>query len=301
MARNPVLALVSVLALTATAAAPQQIQRLTIHRVEVDEAAGQMTISGVEFGIEEPFVTLEGLPVVVVSHSPTEIVATIPAAMTPGTYLLNVTLNGGSRPQGVFNVAVGTEGPQGPQGVPGPQGPQGGVGPQGLPGPPGTRGARRTDWSDGSDRTSGTNWSAGGDRADRTRRAGRAAGGTGRTRHPGQPGAPGPTGATGATGPAGPQGPIGPPGAGVNTRKVALLQWGEAIQGGDFPVGVESAGAVAFDGTHIWVANQRQQQRDQAAGQRWGEPGDVPGRHQAHAGLPSTGPTSGWRTTATTT
>ncbi len=182
MRRNRVLPLLAVLALTAGVAAPQQIQRLTIHRVEVDEAVGQMTISGVEFGIDEPFVTLEGIPMVVVSHSPTEILITIPPAMTPGTYLLNVTLNGGSRPQGVFNVAVGTEGPQGPQGVPGPQGPQGGVGPQGLPGPQGPAGPIGPTGATGA---------------------------TGPAGPAGPQGATGAPGATGATGPAGPAGPTG--------------------------------------------------------------------------------------------
>ena len=100
---------------------------LSIHRVEVDEAAGQMRISGDEFGNDEPSVTLEGIPMVVVSHSPTEIVITLPPGTTPGTYLLNVWRLDGNREQGVFNVTVGAEGPQGAQGVPGPQGPQGGT------------------------------------------------------------------------------------------------------------------------------------------------------------------------------
>ena len=85
---------------------------LSIHRVEVDEAAGQMRISGDEFGNDEPSVTLEGIPMVVVSHSPTEIVITLPPGTTPGTYLLNVWRLDGNREQGVFNVTVGAEGPQ---------------------------------------------------------------------------------------------------------------------------------------------------------------------------------------------
>ena len=183
--------------------APASDDPLVINRVEVDEALGQMRISGGEFGNDEPGVTLEGIPMVVVSHSPTELVITMPPGTTPGTYLLNVSQGKGNRGQSVFNVTVGAEGPQGEQGVPGPQGPQGGLGPQG---PQGTQGL---------------------------------------------PGPAGPNGPTGATGPAG---PAGPPGVGVNLRKVALLQWGEAIQGGDFLVGTQPY-AVAFDGANIWVAN----------------------------------------------
>jgi collagen triple helix repeat protein len=78
---------------------------------------------------------------------------------------------------------------------------------------------------------------------------------------PGTPGPPGPPGPQGPLGPAGPSGPQGPPGpegaegpAGVNRLKVALLQWGEVIHGGDFPVGSLARG-IAFDGASIWVIN----------------------------------------------
>ena len=114
--------LLAVLCLTPSMTAA--LDPLAIHRVEVEEAAGQMRISGVEFGNEEPIVTLEGIPMVVVSHSPTEIVITMPAGTTPGTYLLSVlqSLATTMRTQDEFNVTVGAEGPQGPQGVAGPSG-----------------------------------------------------------------------------------------------------------------------------------------------------------------------------------
>ena len=47
---------------------------------------------------------------------------------------------------------------------------------------------------------------------------------------------------------------MGPPGLGLNPLKVALLQWGESILGGDFAVGTNPY-AVAFDGANIWVVN----------------------------------------------
>ncbi|HOL72818.1 MAG TPA: hypothetical protein PLA43_18280 [Bryobacteraceae bacterium] len=61
-----------------------------------------------------------------------------------------------------------------------------------------------------------------------------------------------PAGPPGPAGPMGPQGPAGP--AGPNTMAIALLKWYEANQVASFAVGQGPRG-VAFDGTHIWVAN----------------------------------------------
>jgi DNA-binding beta-propeller fold protein YncE len=44
-----------------------------------------------------------------------------------------------------------------------------------------------------------------------------------------------------------------PPASTPGVRQLALLQWGEAIEGADFPE--HTATALAFDGDHIWVAN----------------------------------------------
>jgi hypothetical protein len=128
--------LMAVLAVAPSVAAAQG---LVIHRVEVNDPAAQMEIYGDGFGAAEPLVTLEGVPVVVVSHTATEIVIDLPAGTVPGTNLLNVAQAAptgpfGGRASGVFHVTVGAEGPQGIPGVPGPQGPEGAVGPQGLPG-----------------------------------------------------------------------------------------------------------------------------------------------------------------------
>ena len=129
------LALFAVLAF-ASVAAPAAADGFVINRVEVDDPAGQIDIFGTGFGADQPVVTLEGIPVVVVSHTATEIVVTMPAGTVPGTYLLTVSqvpsgpFGGGASSD--FYVTVGAEGPQGPQGVPGPAGP---TGPQGPPGP----------------------------------------------------------------------------------------------------------------------------------------------------------------------
>ena len=131
---------------------------------------------------------------------------------------------------------------------------------------------------------------------------------------------------------------VAPP---LNLQQVALLRWYAANQAGTaFAVGTAPVG-VAFDGANIWVANQHRQHRDQAAGERWGEPGDFrrgqlptwlglrwgqhlggephqqqrhqaagerrgqpgdfPRGHQPMCTWPSMGPTSGWRTPPATT
>ena len=75
---------------------------------------------------------------------------------------------------------------------------------------------------------------------------------------PGQPGPQGYPGPQGVQGPQGPQGATGPPGpagpAGITPLKVALLQWGPAIAGGEIAVG-SGPFSIAFDGAHIWVTN----------------------------------------------
>src|SRR5262245_9851169 len=126
--------------LTPAAATAQPI--LVVHRVEIDEPTGVVTISGVEFGAEEPLVALEGVLLVVTSHTDNQIVVTLPAATAPGSYLLTVARPGGGRPyRASFEVAVGAEGPPGPQGPQGPPGATGPPGPQGAPGPQGPPGS----------------------------------------------------------------------------------------------------------------------------------------------------------------
>jgi hypothetical protein len=137
--RRLLLSALTVVALASVAAAAPPSQ-LIINRVEVDEALDRMRISGVEFGTDEPSVSLEGIPMAVVGHGPTEIVIDVPAGTTPGTYMLKVSKGSSTGDQDVFNVTVGAEGPQGEQGVPGPQGPQGDLGPRGEPGATGPQG-----------------------------------------------------------------------------------------------------------------------------------------------------------------
>jgi len=134
-----------------------------------DESTNELGVIGTDFGSTAPIVTLSGFQLVVSAFSNTEIIAAIPPAIEPGTYILRIS-RGGKNPalSEAFYVALGATGAAGPQGPPGPQGPQGVQGTQGTQGPQGANGM---------------------------------------TGPAGPQGVPGPQGPQGITGPQGPQGP----------------------------------------------------------------------------------------------
>lgn len=133
---------------------------LVIHGVNLDAAPLRIMLGLTELAI--------------VTAGPDEILASLPASLAPGSYVLTLTrLSAGARVETrdveTFDVTIGAVGPPGP---PGPQGPEGPRGPEGLQGPPGAQGL------------------------------------------PGAPGPQGPPGPQGLPGASGPPGPQGPPGAG---------------------------------------------------------------------------------------
>jgi hypothetical protein len=114
----------------------------------------QLTISGSNFGTTQPLVSLDGLPLTVMSFTDTVVVVSLPASLAPGSYQLALTANNKANQPftAEFNATLGAVGPkgdkgdrgltgaQGIQGPQGPQGPQGSQGPQGLTGPQGPQG-----------------------------------------------------------------------------------------------------------------------------------------------------------------
>ncbi len=101
-----------------------------------------MTIHGLNFG-HQPRVSLALTELEVRSAGPEEILAALPAGLTPGTYLLAVARGPRRHQVGTIDVtlgAVGPAGPPGPEGMPGPEGPPGTPGLPGLPGLPGPKG-----------------------------------------------------------------------------------------------------------------------------------------------------------------
>jgi hypothetical protein len=160
-----------------------------IERADLD--GGQVFIHGTGFGKHLPQVRLGAADLDVASHSPTDIVATAPASLAAGDYLLSVHTAGHEGRTAWLVLTVGTGGPAGPQGATGATGATGPAGPQGLPGPAGAAGATGPAGAQGLPGPAG------------------AAGATGPTGAPGSPGATGATGPAGATGATGPQGPAG--------------------------------------------------------------------------------------------
>ncbi len=163
----------------------------------------QLTIMGSNFGTVAPAVTLNNLPVSVMSYTNTLVVVTLPASIesAPGTYTLTLTNNSDSPNDilrtGIFLVAIGAIGPNGPAGPVGPQGIAGPTGPAGATGLTGPTGAAGPQGPSGATGAAGVTGPAG------------AIGPMGPA---GPQGLTGATGAAGVTGPAGAIGPMGPAG-----------------------------------------------------------------------------------------
>ncbi len=121
----------------------------------------QIAIRGSGFGGIPPTVTLDGVPLVLISYSDTLVVAVVPADATahPGSYRLSLTNNAwhgnSSQQTDTMDVAIGAVGPAGPTGPAGPQGPQG---QPGAPGPTGPAGAQGLAGPAGAPGPAGLNW-----------------------------------------------------------------------------------------------------------------------------------------------
>jgi hypothetical protein len=156
----------------------------TIHKATANLTTNQLTIDGANLGTA-PTAVLQTTTLAIVSATGSQVVATLPPGVAPGSYLLAVT-NGGRTAE--FSVTTGAVGPTGPTGL---QGPAGATGAQGSPGPQGLTGATGAVGPQGPAGPAGATGATG---------AQGPAGPAGAT------GAQGPAGATGATGPQGPKG-----------------------------------------------------------------------------------------------
>jgi len=110
-----------------------------LNRTTIDYGLNQITISGSSLQPRStpPLVLFNGAALTLVSFSQTQIVATLPVNLQPGSYKLRVTNS-----QGIAELDV-TYGAAGPQGIPGMPGPAGTAGQPGISivGPPGPQGA----------------------------------------------------------------------------------------------------------------------------------------------------------------
>ena len=196
-----------------------------IDSAAADAALVNLTLHGSHFSaVRHLTLTLSGVPqpLPIVSSSDQVLVALLPPAIMPGTYL--VTLGSDPGNQDDFFVTLGSAGPTGATGPAGPQGATGAIGPTGAKGDTGASGPTGPKGDTG------------------------ATGPTGPKGDTGAIGPTGPTGAkgdTGATGPTGPQGPTGP--AGTATGFGSQTQQASAGNGAECTLGqiILSAGVVA--------------------------------------------------------
>ena len=91
---------------------------------EASVANDLLTISGQNFGMTPYSVLLGNSKLTVNTWTGTQIVATLPQNVTPGTYPL-IVYTGKVLPFAVMAVTIGAQGLQGPQGPQGPVGPNG--------------------------------------------------------------------------------------------------------------------------------------------------------------------------------
>ena len=109
---------------------------------QVNYSANTLTILGRNFDTTKGTVSLAGTNLVIDSWNATQIVATLPSGIAPGSYLLTVALpmEFGLTRSATLDVTLGAVGPQGPQGIAGPNGPAGATGATGATGPAGPAG-----------------------------------------------------------------------------------------------------------------------------------------------------------------
>ena len=121
----------------------------------INYSTNQITLtgSGFEPNKTKPTIAFNGGALTVLTFSNTQITATLPTGLTPGTFDLNVTNSQGNSVD--FNMTYGATGPQGPAG---PTGPQGVAGPTGTTGPQGARGVTGAPGAPGPAGANGTSF-----------------------------------------------------------------------------------------------------------------------------------------------
>jgi hypothetical protein len=151
--------LLSFLALFMAAAPAFAGEDPVILSAEVDAAQKNLFIAGARLGTHTPGVTLGSRTLTVLSYSPTEVVAALPAGLAPGNYRVVLSVRDRSgrltddrdEPRSATAwVAVAIAGASGPPGPAGETGPRGATGPQGPAGPIGPAGPQGLTGATGS-------------------------------------------------------------------------------------------------------------------------------------------------------
>ena len=125
----------------------------------INYVTNQVTFTGTNFepGKAKPTVLFNGAALTVTSFSSTQVIATLPTGLTPGTFNLTLTNSAGNSVE--FDMSYGAIGPQGPAGPTGSTGVQGPGGPTGPAGPQGPRGLTGAPGAPGPDGANGIGFS----------------------------------------------------------------------------------------------------------------------------------------------
>ena len=104
--------------------------QVVINRTTIDYALNKITIVGTNLGASTPSVSWQGVQLVVQSFNSTTgtVVATLPNALNPGSYLLSVTTTTGTPSTATFETAFGSTGATGATGSTGATGTTGAAG-----------------------------------------------------------------------------------------------------------------------------------------------------------------------------
>jgi hypothetical protein len=124
----------------------------------INYSTNQIMLTGTGFepvDKTKPTVAFNGSALTVSTYSNTQVTATLPTGLTPGTFDLTVTNSQGNSVK--FNMTYGATGPQGPAGPVGPTGPQGPAGLSGATGATGATGPRGLTGAPGAPGPAGTN------------------------------------------------------------------------------------------------------------------------------------------------
>ena len=226
-----------------------------IDSAAADAALVNLTLRGSHFSaVRRLTLTLSGVPqpLPIVSSSDQVLVALLPPAIAPGTYLVTLGSDPGNQDDFFVTLgavgATGATGPAGPQGATGATGPMGAAGATGATGAQGAAGPTGPKGDTGAMGPTGAKGDTGAIGPTGPKGDTGATGPTGPKGDTGAIGATGPTGAkgdTGATGPTGPQGPAGP--AGTVTGFGSQTQQASAGNGAECTLGqiILTAGVVA--------------------------------------------------------
>src|SRR5260370_26647102 len=131
------------------------MNQVVINRTSIDYALNKITIVGANLGTSTPSVSWQGVELVVQSFNSTTgtVVATLPNALNPGSYLLSVTTTTGTPSTATFETAFGSTGATGatgPTGATGTAGTNGTNGATGATGPTGTAGTNGINGTNGA-------------------------------------------------------------------------------------------------------------------------------------------------------